>query len=52
MQSLFRGFWAAGKGTAVVARPSKYSPELRRRAVIEVIERNRLIVEVARDRVA
>jgi transposase len=32
-----------------MARPSKYSPELRRRAVIEVIERNRSIVEVARD---
>lgn len=32
-----------------MARPSKYSPELRRRAVIEVIERNRSVVEVARD---
>jgi transposase len=32
-----------------MARPSKYSPELRRRAAIEVIERNRPIVEVARD---
>ena len=49
MQSLFCGFWAAGKETAVMARPLKYSPELRRRAVIEVIERNRSIVEVARD---
>ena len=33
-----------------MARPSKYSPELRRRAISEVIERNRSIVEVARDR--
>lgn len=32
-----------------MARPSKYSPELRRRAVIEVIERGRPIVDVARD---
>jgi transposase len=32
-----------------MARPSKYSPELRRRAISEVIERNRPIVEVARD---
>jgi transposase len=32
-----------------MARPSKYSPELRRRAISEVIERNRSIVEVARD---
>ena len=32
-----------------MARPLKYSPGLRRRAVIEVIERNRSIVEVARD---
>jgi transposase len=32
-----------------MAGPSKYSPELRRRATAEVIERNRPIVEVARD---
>lgn len=32
-----------------MARPSKYSPELRRRAIAEVIERDRPIVEVARD---
>lgn len=32
-----------------MARPSKYQPELRRRAVIEVIERGRPIVSVARD---
>jgi transposase len=32
-----------------MARPSRYSPELRRRAIAEVIERNRPIVEVARD---
>jgi transposase len=49
MQSLFRGFRAVGKEIAVMARPSKYSPELRRRAIAEVIERNRPIVEVARD---
>jgi transposase len=35
--------------TAVMARPSKYSPELRRRAIAEVIERDRKIPEVARD---
>jgi transposase len=32
-----------------MAHRSKYSPELRRRAVIEVIERGRPIVGVARD---
>jgi len=32
-----------------MARPSKHSPESRRRAVIEVIERGRPIVDVARD---
>lgn len=32
-----------------MARPSKYSPELRRRAIAEVIERDRKIGEVARD---
>lgn len=32
-----------------MARPSKYSPELRRRAIAEVIERDRLVAEVARD---
>jgi transposase len=32
-----------------MARPSKYSPELRRRAIAEVIERDRKIPEVARD---
>jgi transposase len=32
-----------------MARPSKYSPELRRRAIAEVIERDRPIPEVARD---
>jgi transposase len=32
-----------------VARPSKYSPELRRRAIAEVIERGRKIPEVARE---
>lgn len=30
-----------------MARPSKYSPELRRRAIAEVIERGRKIGEVA-----
>ena len=30
-----------------MARPSKYTPELRRRAVEEVIDRDRRIVEVA-----
>ncbi len=30
-----------------MARPSKYSPELRRRAIAEVIERDRKIAEVA-----
>ena len=32
-----------------MARPSKYSPELRRRAIAEVIERGRKIPEVARE---
>lgn len=32
-----------------MARPSKYSPELLRRAIGEVIERDRPIVEVARE---
>lgn len=32
-----------------MGRPSKYSPELRRRAVAEVIERDRNITEVARE---
>lgn len=32
-----------------MARPSKYSPELRRRAIAEVIERDRTVGEVARD---
>ena len=32
-----------------MARPSKYSPELRRRAITEVIERDRTVTEVARD---
>ena len=49
MQSRFRGFRVAGKETAVMARPSKYSQELRRRAIGEVIERDRPIVEVARE---
>jgi transposase len=32
-----------------MGRPSKYSPELRRRAIAEVIDRDRNIVEVARE---
>lgn len=32
-----------------MARPSKYSPELRRRAIAEMIERGRKIPEVARE---
>ena len=32
-----------------MGRPSKYSPELRRRAIAEVIERDRNIIEVARE---
>lgn len=32
-----------------MGRPSKYSPELRRRAVAEVVERDRNVTEVARD---
>ncbi len=32
-----------------MGRPSKYSPELRRRAIAEVIERGRKIPDVARD---
>src|SRR5215211_664602 len=32
-----------------MARPSKYSPELRRRAVEEVLDRDRGVTEVARD---
>ena len=30
-----------------MARPSRYSPELRRRAIEEVIDRDRKVVEVA-----
>ncbi len=36
-----------GKETAVMGRPSKYPPELRRRAIEEVIDRGRKISEVA-----
>ena len=32
-----------------MGRPSKYSPELRRRAIAEVIERGRKIPDVSRD---
>ena len=32
-----------------MGRPSKYSPELRRRAIGEVIERGRSVTEVSRD---
>ena len=32
-----------------MARPSKYSPELRRRAIAEVIERDRNVTEVSGD---
>lgn len=32
-----------------MGRPSKYSPELRRRAIEEVIDRDRKLVDVARD---
>jgi transposase len=32
-----------------MARPRKYSDELRRRAIAEVLERDRKIVEVAKD---
>jgi transposase len=32
-----------------MARPSKYSPEFRRRAIDEVLERGRKIPDVARD---
>jgi transposase len=32
-----------------MGRPSKYSPELRRRAIAEVIERGRNVTEVSRD---
>lgn len=32
-----------------MGRPSKYSPELRRRAIAEVIERGRSVTEVSRD---
>lgn len=41
MHSRFRGCRAAGKDIVVMARPSKHSPELRRRSVIEVIEKGR-----------
>lgn len=44
MQCLFRGLRAAGKETAVMARLSKYTPELRRRAVEEVLDRGREVV--------
>lgn len=47
--TLFRRFRAVGKEIAVTARPSKYSPELGRRAVIEVTERGFPIFAVARD---
>ena len=49
VQSLFRGFWAIGKKTAVTAPPSKSSPELRRRAIAEMIGRDHPIVEAVRD---
>lgn len=32
-----------------MGRPSKYSPELRRRAIEEVIDRDRKLADVARD---
>jgi transposase-like protein len=48
MQCSFRGLRAAGKETAVMARPSKYTPELRRRAVEEVLDRGRKVTDVAK----
>jgi hypothetical protein len=39
---------ASGPPTAVMARPSKYSQELRRRAIGEVVERDRPITEIRR----
>ena len=48
MQSCFLGLRAVEKETAAVGRPRKYSDELRRRAIDEVLDRDRKIPEVAR----
>jgi transposase len=48
MQCSFRGRKVAAKETVVMARPSKYTPEFRRRAVEEVLDRERTVIEVAR----
>jgi transposase len=47
MQCVFLGLMVGEKETAVMARPRKYSDELRRRAIDEVLERDRKIPEVA-----
>src|SRR5260370_8759535 len=49
MQRRFLGLRAWGEETAAMGRPRKYSEELRRRAVDEVLDRGRRINEVARD---
>ena len=48
MQCSFRGRQVAGKETVVMARPSKYAPEFRRRAIEEVLDRERTVTGVAR----
>jgi len=49
MQCRFLGLRVRREETAAMGRPRKYSEELRRRAVEEVLERGRRINEVARD---
>jgi transposase len=48
MQCSFRGLRAVEKETVVMGRPRKYSDELRRRAIDEVLERDRKVPEVAK----
>jgi transposase len=48
MQCSFRGFRAWRRRLCVIGRPRKYSDELRRRAVDEVLERDRKLPEVAK----
>ena len=48
MQCRFCGRRAAGEETVIMGRPKTYSDELRRRAVDEVLERDRKVPEVAK----
>lgn len=43
MQLLFRGFWVTGKETAIIARPSKYTSELRRWVIQARIDRGLVV---------